>query len=323
VSTPAQASYERIHYGLRPAKNVQRKMLVEALRRLSEFGSLSSYRYIGFGSTYFSDFSLFHKALGIRQMISIERDVSNKKRFEFNRPFSCIQMSFGESSNVLPSLKWNVKTILWLDYDGPLAPSMLSDVKFFCASAVSGSLLIVTVNAEPSGLQENKTRLEELVESLGRECVPPDVKERDLSDWGKARVCRRILNAEILETLSARNGAQPEESKVRYKQLFNFHYKDGDKMLTVGGLLYEGGQDGILAKCGFDQLEYIRSSMKADCAPFLIQVPMLTYREIRHLDKQLPRNKHARLSLPKVSRGDVKNYENIYRYFPTFAETEV
>ena len=83
------ASYERIHYGLRPAKNVQRKMLVETFRRLSEFGAVDSYRYVGFGSTYFSDFSLFHKTLGIRSMISIERDLSNRKRFEFNRPFNC------------------------------------------------------------------------------------------------------------------------------------------------------------------------------------------------------------------------------------------
>jgi hypothetical protein len=75
-------SYEKINYGLRPAKCIERKMMCEAFRRLSEFGSVESYRYIGFGSTYFSDFSLFHKHLGITNMISMEQDEHNAPRFE-------------------------------------------------------------------------------------------------------------------------------------------------------------------------------------------------------------------------------------------------
>jgi hypothetical protein len=58
-------SYEKINYSLRPAKSIERKMLCDAFRRLSAFGKVENYQYIGFGSTYFSDFSLFHKALGI------------------------------------------------------------------------------------------------------------------------------------------------------------------------------------------------------------------------------------------------------------------
>lgn len=317
------ASYERIHYGLRPAKNVQRKMIVETLRRLAEFGAITSYRYVGFGSTYFSDFTLFHKTLGIRHMISIERDAPNRKRFEFNRPFNCIQMLFGESSEVIPTLSWNAKTILWLDYDGSLVPSVLSDIRFFCASASAGSVIIVTVNAEPAELDVESPRVDKLQKQLGKDRIPADVKEQDLSDWGTARIFRRILTAEILATLSERNGALPDPLKIEYKQLFNFRYRDGDRMLTVGGLFYERGQNAIVAKCGFDQLEFIRSNPKPDSRPFVIEVPMLTYREIRHLDKQLPRARRSRLTAPKVSSADIKRYESIYRYFPTFAETEV
>lgn len=317
------ASYERIHYGLRPAKNVQRKMLVDAFRRLSEFGSIDSYRYIGFGSTYFSDFSLFHKALGIRNMISIERDVSNRKRFEFNCPFKCIRIAFGNSSDVLPTLGWNARTILWLDYDGTLEPSVLADVRFFCASAITGSVIVVTVNAEPETLDEKAPRLAVLQRRLGRENIPPDVREEELSDWGTARVFRRIITSEILETLSERNGGLTEESRIEYKQLFDFRYQDGDRMLSVGGLLYEKGQEGHLAKCGFDHLDFIRSSLRPDSRPCFIEVPRLTYREIRHLDRQLPRAKRKKLTVPRVPLADIRKYESIYRYFPTFAETEV
>ena len=110
-------SYESINYSLRPAKNIERRMLCEAFRKLSEFERLDRYRYIGFGSTFFSDFSLFHKSLRITDSISIEKDVQNHERFEFNRPYRCIRIEFGESNEVLPKLAWDVKTIVWLDYD--------------------------------------------------------------------------------------------------------------------------------------------------------------------------------------------------------------
>jgi hypothetical protein len=317
------ASYERIHYGLRPAKNVQRKMLVETFRRLSGFGSLDSYRYVGFGSTYFSDFSLFHRTLGIRNMVSIERDIANRKRFEFNRPFNCIKIAFGTSSEILPTLPWSVRTILWLDYDGSLESSMLADVRYFCASAPSGSVILVTVDAEPGILDEQKPRLEELKRSLGRDRVPPDVKEADLSEWGTARVARRIIASEMEETLSERNGGLESENKIEFQSLFYFCYRDGARMMTMGGLLYESGQERVLAGCGFDRLSFLRLNPKANVKPCLIEVPMLTYKEIRHLDRQLPRVKSGKLSAPKVSPTDIKKYENIYRYFPTFAETEV
>jgi len=317
------ASYERIHYGLRPAKNVQRKMLLESIRRLSEFAIVDSYRYIGFGSTYFSDFILFHKSLGIRNMVSIERDISNRPRFEFNRPYNCIRMLFGESNEVLPTLAWNAKTILWLDYDGSLESSVLTDVKYFCASAVPGSVIIVTVNAEPLELDERKPRLEELKKSLGKDRIPPDVTEEDLSEWGTASVFRRILASEVLGTLSERNGGLTDENKIEYKQLFYFCYRDGDRMLTTGGLLYDKGQGQVIARCGFDQLDYLRFSQNAKSKPCILEVPKLTYKEIRHLDRQLPRIKGRKVTARRVPSADIKKYESIYRYFPTFAETEV
>src|SRR5262249_36600381 len=135
-------SYERIHYGLRPAKNIERKMLCEAFRRLSPFAAVESYRYIGFGSTYFSDFQLVHRTLGIQHMISIERDLHNAERFNFNCPYRCIQILFGESAQVLPTIPWNVRTILWLDNDGVLRPSVLSDVAMFTTNAIAGSVLV-------------------------------------------------------------------------------------------------------------------------------------------------------------------------------------
>ena len=51
-------NFEIINYELRAAKSVERKMLCEAFSRLSLLESIKNYGYIGFGSAYFTDFSL-------------------------------------------------------------------------------------------------------------------------------------------------------------------------------------------------------------------------------------------------------------------------
>lgn len=308
-------SYEKINYALRPAKCIERKMLCNVLGKLSCFRSVDSYRYIGFGSTNFSDFALFHKTLGITNMISIERDVENRERFLFNLPYKCISVEFDESNVVLPRLEWKIPTILWLDYDDRLNANMLTDVKFFCASALPGSLLILTVNAQPDKLGE--PRLDQLRQRVGEEKVPLDVNEHSLSGWETAQVYRRIINNEIAETLMQRNGTLSVGSRLQYKQLMHFHYADGAKMLTVGGVIYDEGQKGIIAGCHFEALPFV----KTEQVPYEIETPNLTYREIHHLDSQLPTQDHQELTTA-VPLRDREVYSRVYRYFPTFAETE-
>jgi hypothetical protein len=316
-------SYELINYSIRPAKAIERKMLCEAFRRLSEFGSLEAVRYVGFGSTYFSDFAIFHKSLGIRHMISIEKDVANGGRFEFNRPFRCIEMRLGHSNAVLPTLAWNTRNVAWLDYDDRLDVQALADIRFLSMSVTPGSALIVSVNAHPDDYDEAHPRLPQLVERVGEEKVPNGIAEGDLAGWGTAAISRRIITNEIRETLIARNGALAAENQILYKQLFYFQYADGAKMVTAGGLFYERGQTPIVAKCDFEALPFIRTDQRPRCRPCMIEVPSLTYKEIRRLNTQLPRTQRSRLTSPKVAARDLKKYEAIYRYFPHFAETEI
>ncbi len=51
-------SFEKINYNLRPNKCIERKMMCDALGRLSFIEHLDNYRYIGLGSPYFADFIL-------------------------------------------------------------------------------------------------------------------------------------------------------------------------------------------------------------------------------------------------------------------------
>lgn len=312
-----KSSYERINYSIRPAKCIERKMLCESFRRLSIFGKVESYSYVGFGSTYFSDFSLFHRALNINNMISIERDEKQKDRFEFNRPFRCINMEYGSSNVVLEGINFEVRSILWLDYDGRLDKEVLLDINSFCSKAAPGSVIVISVNAEPEKDIDNRPQL--LREAVGNNRIPEGMLEKDLLLWGTAKVCRKIIYNEIKQILDGRNGVRPKGSKICYKQLFNFHYADGAKMLTTGGLIYDEGQSALVDQCSFEDLSFVRNGEDG----YHIEVPCLTYKEIRALDEQLPNADGNVLSLPSVKQSDVDKYEKVYRYFPAFAEANL
>lgn len=319
-------SFERINYALRPAKNIERKMLCEAFSRLVRVAPLREYRYVGFGSIGFHDFSLFHQRLGIDDMISIEARERLRKRFAFNRPYSCIRMRWGLSYDVLPLLSWTRRSIVWLDYEDRLSAKMLEDIQLLAGALPSGSALVVTVNAEPvavpvesDDLEIQKKRLEELVLKVGEERVPLPVSGKDLAGWGLAMVCRDIIHSEIEKTVTDRNLPLSPKAKVRYQQLFNFQYADGSsRMLSIGGLLLDPA-DSAKVQGDFDDLDFVRTGDE----PYVIQVPILTIREVWDLDSRLPRSTRKGAGASRLPSGARKQYGRVYRHFPTFSEIEV
>lgn len=313
------SSHRILHYGLRPAKNIERKMICETLQRLAHFDNLHRYRYIGFGSRYFSDFTLIHKTLGIDQMISIEKEAHNQKWFEFNKPYKCVQPIYNHSNSVLPELDWSTPSILWLDYDGKLDKSVFSDILSFCSRANAGSILIITINtdAKESTYSSMHNRLHQLIDDVGESRIPRGTEGKDLSKKDKPKVLRKIIDNEILEKMSIRNGVLPVEQKLHYQQLFNFVYEDGAQMLTVGGIIYLEEQKPLLDKCAFHDFSYVRTEEQS----YTIKVPNLTFREIHYLNQHMPLASEPLESF--IPDKEIAQYAQIYRYFPTFTEAEV
>lgn len=340
----SRPSYENINYGLRPGKTIERKMLCDLIHKLSAFHSLVDYQYIGFGSTYFSDFVQFHKNLGLRSLISIEKDKVNEKRFRFNIPYSCIKLLIGHSNEELPKLSFdNIPSILWLDYDYELNFSVLEDIRTFVSNAIESSLLIVTVNAHPftkTGINAEELkefRFKKLVQNVGERKIPIDIDGANLNMKGLSRVYRQIIEDEINTTIKSRNNGKHNDNPNRlfYKQLINFEYQDGAKMLTVGGIICNGYLENKLNIANFEQLEFFRNGE----SPFEIKVPSLTYREIYQLESLLPsflntdtgeilnESKMIHDGIKNITEiiplKDVKEYSEIYRYFPTFRDTAI
>ena len=325
-------SYRQINYSLRPAKAVERKMICEAFCRLYPFGKIETYRYVGFGSIYFSDFQLFHRILGMNDMLSIEKDAYARECFEFNKPYKCVRLDCRPASLVLPELDWHVKTIVWLDYNSKLDETVLSDIGSVCTRACSGSMLLVTFNVHverdpdettrqeytaETGLPFNldNYRLRELHKRLG-DGLPLEIRGNELRGKGLAIISRKVVNNRVEEALSTRNSVMPFEKKLAHRQIFNFHYSDGAPMLTVGWIFFEAGEQHKFDACSFNELNFVRFGEEA----YAIEVPCLTMKEMRHLNAQLPQGGVAAVTLPGVPPSDIERYAELYRYFPTFAE---
>lgn len=314
-------SFEKFDYRLRPAKNIERKMFCDVFSRLARIAPLRTYRYVGLGSIGFSDFILVHQRLGISDMISIEHQKESSRRVAFNRPYACIKVKMGESSEVLPMLRWEKRAIVWMDYDKPLQAPHLTDIRLVASSARSGSMLIVTVPSDPGRFDGDvklpQRRFDDLKRLVGPDKIPAELKPTDLAQWGLARTHRTIIHEEIQSTIRDRNGALEGDQKLEYEQLFNFHYADGIKMLSVGGMVLSKKDRRLMGTRLFKDLDFVKGGDE----PYLIEAPVLTWRELRYLDSRMPGSikAHPRW-LPEEDR---RKYSNIYRYFPNFLEVEV
>lgn len=310
------ASYREIDYRIRPGKYAERLMMVETFRRL-RFGAVESYQYVGLGSVYFSDFSLVHKALGITKLISIERAEHDKRRFEANIPFRCIEMRWGETGAELPKVDLDLRSIVWLDYDGRLNRSVLADVREVAARVTSGSVLAVTVQSRfdrvvgDDGVDESVATIRD---ALGDERVPFDITTQALRGDGTGKLYRNVILEEITRTLADRNAGKHQGQQMHVRQLLNFRYEDGVRMMTVAFVFYDAGQQALFSLCRFEDLDFCRSDEEV----FEIEIPKLTPREVRFLDRQLPCAPDD-LDLAAVPPRDARQYSRIYRYFPAVA----
>lgn len=319
-------SFEKINYNIRPNKSIERKMICEALSRLSFIDSLDKYRYIGFGSPFFADFSLFHKQLGLYDLISIESAEDKKDRFEFNKPFSCIQIKYGKASTILPNLELDKKkNIVWLDYDGTVESYMFGDIDTVIANTMAGSVFMLSLNVEPpKGDKEEK--LKELIDKVGKQRIPIEYQSANLNTKKYIEVIYQMVDMQIKKSLLERNGNN--EDKIDYIQIFNYIYKDGVNMLTVGGIIYNQDQKKNINKMKLHEVAHIRSNSE-QCR---IQCPSLTYKEIQSLNNLLPckikTNKSGKITNEEfktipLNPTDIKDYSEIYRYYPNYAEANI
>lgn len=289
-------------YEFRPSKAVTRLIFVDLLRRLAPLGAPKDYRYVGFGALEFIDFDLVHRRVGISEMISIEGDTYALARYQWNRPFNSITVMPGRASTILPTIDWARLSAVWLDYTSQLTTEVINDVETLARVLIPGSVLAVTINAQPVKFSENRRAA--LEENITPERVPIGITHDRLGEWGLADAQYEVLTAALRTAFAARTDA------AKFRQLLNIHYQDSAQMQMIAGIVSAPGIDNFIDQCRFSDLDEMRMGK----SPLRIRVPLLTSREKAWANQRLPLSpKDPPLTLAGVNPDDLQDYADVYR----------
>lgn len=310
-------SYEKVHYEYRPAKQVERRMLLHAFHELRNLGyTISSYEYTGLGSIYFVDFVLFHRYLGLTRMTSVEGDNDIKNRVEFNCPYKLITVVHDDMSAQIARLSPERHHILWLDFDSILTEELLDAVHLAAAQLSVQSILLVTVDVEPPGRPEDglpNWNPTEWMRHYRREAGAHFWRGISRRDF--ARDALPATNARILQTVIDQ-GLRVRDAD--FIGMFSFLYADGHRMLSVGGMIGIDEDRRRIQSLNREDLFFMRDNITEE--PFLIRVPLVTRMERLYLDQNMPCRKNWSPSAFEMKLDDVEDYRKIYRYYPAYTE---
>jgi hypothetical protein len=302
-------SYRTVQYELRSAKQVERRMLIDALQTLSGEGwDISNYQYTGMGSVYFVDFVLLHKFLGINDMWSVEFDEDITKRVKFNRPFSFIKLFMDDVGDVIPQLSPRKRHILWIDYDTIVSGKVVQDVMLAAGRLSRGSILLVTVDVEPPVRDGGPRKWKEYFNSEVKQYLRPN------SRFGRDNIVR--VNLDVLA--NAISAATAGRLGLEFLPLFSFDYRDGHRMLTMGGMFIDPNERAKMMAGRLAERGYIRFSFEDD--PYRINVPRVTRKERLYLEGAMPCRDGWVPTSFEMEAEDVRSYSEIYRFFPVYAE---
>lgn len=319
IEPTAPRSFEKVDYQVRPSKQVERRLFVEVLHRLSDAGlPIQHHVYVGLGSVFYVDFQLFHRYLYIDNMICCESaDIPH--RMEFNKPYDFIKLRCMPVQDLVPEIEPTKPYFVWLDYDGWLDKDVLLDVEGFASRLGPGSILVVTVDAEvrldelwleetDSVLAREERLCEQYNETWGkylqRAVAPADVTNSDLP-----RVVAEVLRVAIGRSVTAR----PD---LKFVQLFNYRYADGAQMMTVGGVIADERLSHQIQTSGL----LTHPGVEPGPVPRAITVPPLTSRERDWIDQRIANPLRAE-DLPfELEQAMLDAYIRYYRHYPTYRD---
>ncbi|MDO8500747.1 MAG: hypothetical protein Q7S20_02790 [Gemmatimonadaceae bacterium] len=310
--TTATESYKKVPYDLRTAKQIERRMIIDTLMILAAAGfPIRDSQYTGFGSIFFVDFILVHKLLGVRRMLTVEKDKTIRKRIKFNKPFSAVGIEMSKAEDVIPKLDRDQKHILWLDYDFRMNKIAVDDAAMASFVLSPGSILLVTVDVKRPDEGGPTDWFDFYEDEVGKFFGPGWTAENEFAQESLPNTNAQVLFNAINSGLSSR-------PNVHFIPLFNFLYEDGHPMLTVGGMIGTDADARVVGGCDFSRAPFIRQNVTL--SPYHIRVPILTRKERTALDHHMPCGDDWKPKEFEMAPEDIASYREIYRYFPVYAE---
>lgn len=305
---------KNIDYRIRTAKYIERRMFLDLFTKLNAFDNIENYRYIGFGSIYFTDFILFHKYLNITDMVSIEKKAIQKERYLFNKPYSFIKVLFGECQDKLEEAFGNEKRrIVWLDFDSFFdIKSVLDSINEVISLSGSGEMLLFSFNVDRTMKDEEINKFKQVLSGY----LSIELKDVDFQKANLPKTFKNIIDIYIQKKLSDENLFRDDEKKISYKQLIFTKYKDSIDMLSIGGVFVSKEEECKFKDANFAELDFIcdNTQMRE------IKIPILTTKEI-----QLIENEVVSFSddLKNILKNEVDKYKKVYRYYPHYVDSNI
>lgn len=302
-----------LNYETRPCKFAERRMLLASIARIMGVLKLK-HQYIGFGGLSFTDFKLFHKELHIKEMYSIEAKYEPLK-LEFNKPYSCINILHGQSSEQLSSIDLSKPSIIWLDYDNTLSMTMFTDIELVLREIPHGSILIMSCNRELKNGNTPYTNDEfkELYGSL----VPYNIVDNCCADINTCNTIKSMIEGLCHRIIKERNLIG---DKLTFFPLYNIKYAEhrGAKMFTYGGIV-------LNTDCNKEDLNIDGFEFISTIQPYEINIPNLTYREASYLNQILDIEEQEKDLTDKkiLTLVEIEKYKRIYRFLPHFYDVRL
>ena len=309
-----------ISYDIRPAKQSERRILVEVLKAASDGGlPISNYRYVGMGANRFYDFLLIHRYIGIKNMVSLEHDANFFVRSKFNLPYKFIDIRNCSAAEFVASDDSTCPSIYWLDYDGGLGPQVVGDVVAYANRCKIGDFFFVTVFGGLPRVTERSSdaeRLAWLQDNLGD--VTGAVKLEDVERSNFSHAVHKILMAAFSYAFAARGDGN-------FCPLLQVNYTDSKPMVSVGGGFLSDGQAVSLRIKMKSTLPFLETNSEK---LYKMQSLHLTEKE-RHLLDMAVTSSTARSSERNLAKkmgfndSDIKAYQELIRFLPRYVETIV
>lgn len=309
-------------YQLRPNKYIDRSIFLQNLLCLNKIYPLEKHSYIGFGSYLFADFKLIHETLNITDMISLECDPDVYERAKFNKPYNCIKIVNASSTEFISNFPSEEKNyIIWLDYVTPgELGEQFSDFCGLLNVMQPYDIIKITLNANPGSLgtasqkEMHESRLNNLRTKIDH-YLPEDASKNDVTLKKYPILLLNSLRIAALETL--------KESCFQKNFLFPLSssiYKDGQQMVTFTGIILDDHEKENQIKRAANKYPFLTFSWNDPCN---IKVPILTLKEILHINNLLP-DGDAKQQIEEKYPFLLKSVENIdsylfyYKHYPHF-----
>lgn len=305
-----------VNYSLRQNKSIERTIVFDGARLLIDELHLESLVYVGLGSVWFTDFHLAHRSLGIQDMFSVEADQVVYERAQFNRPYRCVEVLQGQSSDVLPALLERERLqgrpwVVWLDYDRAMDEDKLQELKALVVDLPADSLLLTTFNASGRPYGTPAAR-EQRLQSLFGDAAPTGLSVDYYKEDSFAQVLAQCVENTLLS--KALDVARPGS----YVPAFSLTYQDGTRMATVGGLLPSPARR--------DRADEVIESAKWEGkVDGMIRTAPLTLKESLALQEALPREQPLTREEVQdmgfdLDEDHIRSFQRHYLRYPSFVE---